>query len=226
MERIGSHALDVNEPKDAAIANAPLRIPPFATASHAYLIVAGILLGVLAGPAVLGRLAPAAHRAMFDGPDVAAIEAERDASETRFFEDVEGLDVTKQYVEDQIAQIRAVADAKIEDGRRRQIERVAVLSAALLLGLVVTMLLESVLAPEPDRQGRAVVPPTLGRLITVRYALAGLMVAVLLASPVVLWAMPLVFAGLVIVVALGAGLVPLGGGKAEPDPSHADDTNA
>jgi len=199
--------------KDHPINEPAFRIPPFPTASHVYLIVAGILLGVLAGPAVLGRLAPAAHRAVFDGPDVAAIENEREAAEQRFLADVEGIDVTPEYVQERLDEIQMVAEAKLEDGRRRQIERTAVLIAALVLGLLVAMILEAVLAPDAKPGERAEVPPSLGRLITVRYALAGLIVAVLVGSPVLLWALPKAFAVLVILVALVVGLIPLGSSK-------------
>jgi len=187
-----------------------VRIPPFPNASHVYLIVVGILLGVLAGPAVLGRFAPDAHRAVFDGPDIAAIDAEREQTEQRFLENVEGIDVTPEYMQERLDDIRMVAEAKLEDGRDRQIQRTAVLTVALMLGLLLTMILEAVLAPEARPGEKAEVSPTLGRLITVRYALAGLIVAVLVGSPILLWAMPKAFAVLVILVALVVGLIPLG----------------
>lgn len=196
--------------KDAPISESTYRIPPFPNASHVYLIAAGILLGVLAGPAVMGRFAPAAHRAVFDGPDIAAIESEREAAEARFLADVEGIDVTPDYVKERLDEIQVLAAAKLDDGHRRQIERAAVLTVALLLGLLLTMILEAALGPDAKPGERAQVPPTLGRLITVRYALAGLIVAVLVGSPVLLWALPKAFTVLVILVALVVGLIPLG----------------
>ncbi len=198
-------------PKDHPISNATLRIPPFPNASHVYLIVAGILLGVLAGPTVLGRFAPDGYRAVFDGPDLTAIETEREDAEARFLADVEGIDVTPDYVQERLDEIQMLAAAKIEDGQRRQLERAAVLVVALVLGLLLMMILEAVLAPDTKPGEAAEVPPTLGRLITVRYALAGLVIAVLVGSPVLLWAMPKAFAVLIILVALVVGLIPLGG---------------
>jgi hypothetical protein len=72
------------------------------------------------------------------------------------------------------------------------------------------MAIEPLRSPQPGAGQRAAIPPALARLKTVRYALLAAVLVVLLARPTLVTRATLLFAGLAVVVALLAGLVPLG----------------
>ena len=88
--------------------------------------------------------------------------------------------------------------------------RAASLVIALLLAIGVIMAIEPLRSPQPGAGQRAAIPPALARLKTVRYALLAAVLVVLLARPTLVTRATLLFAGLAVVVALLAGLVPLG----------------
>ncbi len=190
-----------------------MNLLPHATPAHAYLIVAAIVLGVLAGPGILGRAAPDLHRSVFGGADPtqaqAMLEAHR-AETTANLERMEAVGVTKIAVDEYLAQ-RANVETSIHRALgREQVLHIVPMTTAVVLVLLAVMILESVVAPLPDAAGRAVVSPTLGRLVTVRYGLIGLWVMLVLAQPATLWSLKPLFVALLLVVALAAGLTPLG----------------
>ena len=198
----------------------PLFIPPFATPAHAYLIVAGILLGVLAGPGVMKRLAPDWHRAFFHSVDLTQLENDHRDELDRFYDQITGTGVSKEYVDEQVAQIDMVYQAKLNAGRQAERHRVATLVLSLTFAIFLVMILEAVLSPDPragckDNATPTEASPVVGRLITIRYALAGLAVALLLASPGMLMSLPFGFLALLLAIALILGLIPLGR-KAHP----------
>lgn len=191
---------------------------PGATPSHAYLIVAGILLGVLAGPGVLGRVAPEIHRQLFGGPDPAQVQQTMQSHRERVNDQLDRLrdsGVSKEAVDEQMVQWAAEEEAIVRAFERQRTEGVLPKLVAVGLAIVVVMLIEAIFGVAPGADGRAVVWPSQARLVTVRYGLLGLGVMLVLAQPAVLAAVKPVFALILLAVALGAGLVPLGTGRAE-----------
>jgi hypothetical protein len=76
--------------------------------------------------------------------------------------------------------------------------------------MIAMMMLEALVGPDLRSKGPVEVSPALGRLVTSRYALTGLWLAVVIAQPKLLAQLPVVFAGLLIVVAAGSALMPMG----------------
>jgi hypothetical protein len=162
-----------------------------------YLIVAGLVLGLLLGPAVLGRLAPQRYLALF--PSVESARADLEAFDRNLSDLARQLAATGatgaaadelrvQMAPQRLPLVTALIEAKRSAGRL----------PAVTLALAALMVIEAA--------GGSVLAR---RLVTVRFALIALWIALLLAQPAALADVPIAFAGLVLVVALVAGLVPL-----------------
>ena len=82
------------------------------------------------------------------------------------------------------------------------------------VAVLALMLIETMLIAPPQGAGGRAVPPALGRLTTARYALAALLIALVLAQPAALKALPLGFVAIVTLAAAGFAMVPLGKRKA------------
>lgn len=193
---------------------------PHATPTHAYLIVVGIVLGVLAGPGVLGRFAPDVHRDLFGGLTAeqsqlldGKLQDHRDQMLDQL-KRLEGTGVSKDRVQERLDEFKIEEDAIRADIARQtqsaRLQGVLPMLMAVMLGVVAVVLLESVLGPQVDKRGRAVVLPLHGRLVTVRYGLLAVWTMLVLAQPAALLAMNPVFAIALVAVALVVGLVPLG----------------
>jgi hypothetical protein len=183
---------------------------PFPDHRDLYLLVAGILVGVLLSPAVMGQIAPSWQSEIFGG---ARIEQELDKLERDW-----------QRKQQTLADA-SVSQAAVKEARQRHLEtrnrlqqamiavrdqRAARLMVSIMLTLGLVMVLEALLAPQPEQgKRRAAVPRTLGRLKTVRYALLAIWAALLLARPGLLSQSTLIFTALLVIVALVVGLVPL-----------------
>jgi len=204
------------------IASDPRPIPllPHATPAHAYLIVAGIVLGVLAGPGVLGRLAPDVHRQLFGGLDAQQVEqldGLLEAHRSKTLEQIqrlEGTGVSQDRVTERLDEFAAEEELIRAQIARQQVQArtdgVMPMLMAVMLAVVAVVLLEAVLGPQVDAQGRAVVLPVHGRLVTVRYGLLAVWTMLVLAQPAAMLSLKPVFAIALIAVALAVGLVPLG----------------
>jgi hypothetical protein len=196
----------------ASSADKPTVVSPLPDHRHLYLLVAGVLIGILLSPAVAGRVLPQGWQTWFFGG--AEIEQRLEQIRDEAGQQIERLDeadANRETVQERVAE----NNHRIADARRRLVahrDRTAaryLLSLTLALGVV--MVLEAVLAPplQPGNQSRAAVSPAFGRLITVRYALLAVWVALLLMRPSLLGLGTLGFAAAVLAVALLLGLVPL-----------------
>jgi hypothetical protein len=243
------------------------------------MLVAGVVLGVLLGPAVLGRLAPDAYDRLFEGAgDLKRVEAARaeleklDTGETDFtktdqataafeaFDQANQLrqqrieDIKKQYElvgeegdsttiardeqiraveaeqQEDLAKLRlrltnikqdmrdrlmfelAQAQREVEQRQDAHLDKLLGMATVMLLLIVLLHTTEAILSPQRKEieEGKAVLPPVLSRLITVRYALAAGWLMLMLAQPVWLRRIDLTFGVVLLVVVLVAGLVPLG----------------
>lgn len=196
-------------------------VSPFPDTGGLYLLIAGIVLGVLLGPAVLGRVAPAVYRDVFvGGADIARELAGEQAEARQQLETLGNIGVTEEAIpeqvlgrEQQLVLLKAQLDqAQLDQAQRQRLGELTGWTAALMLAVIAVMMIEALVSPDVKAGAATNVPPTLGRLVTARYALAAIWIVIVLARPQLLTQVPILFAALLIVVALGAALVPLGGG--------------
>ncbi len=203
-----------DEPTADMPTDRPAVVSPFPDVGGVYLLVAGIVLGVLLGPAVFGRLAPSVYEEVFlGGGPIAQQLADEQAETDRQLQLLEQTGVTEVALTEQLAgreQAMVLLRAQLEEARRQRLGELKGLAGALMLALIGIMLIESLLGPDLSAKGPVRVNPALGRLITARYALAALWIALVLARPALLKQLPIGFVALLIVVALAAALVPLG----------------
>ncbi len=210
---------------------------------HLYMLVAGVLLGVLLGPAVLARLAPQAYDTMFLGSgDLSQLEqaqaelelflTDEDTRQARIDNILRQAEVLGDGDSAQIATQEQIAllmndfadeqerlESNIDTARvpilanqQAHREKLSGMLTMMLLLIVVILATEAILSPQRDEleAGKTTLPPALSRLITIRYALAAGWLMLMLAQPVWLKGIDLTFGGLLLVVVLIAGLVPLG----------------
>ena len=195
-------------------------VNPFPDLGGLYLLIAGIVLGVLLGPAVLGRLAPAVYEDAFvGGAELAQQIGEQIAATEAQIRTLDGTGVTPTAITEQLGQqdIQLIQlRAQLQQAQRDHLTTLAGWTTSLMLAVIAVMMIESLISPVPpdtsntQTQGRLVVSPAMGRLVAARYALCAVWIAIMLAQPKLLSQLPIVFAGLLIVVSVAAALVPLG----------------
>lgn len=189
-------------------------VNPFPDVGGLYLLVAGIVLGVLLGPAVLGRVAPSIYQDVFvGGGEIAKELIESQAETQRQLEALEATGVTDVALPEQVMareQQLVLLKAQLDQAQRDRLGELIGWTGALMLAVIAVMMIESLVSPDVSAGKTMKVPPALGRLITARYALAALWITIVLAQPALLKQLPILFVGLLVVVALAAALVPLG----------------
>lgn len=167
-----------------------------------YLIIAGIVVGLLLGPGVLGKLAPTAYDRLFVG--AAAIEKEQREIEAQLTRQIEGIvaaGASEAAVQEKLKEAdrrQAVLRQELENARQQRVGW----SAGTVLAILIVMIIETLIDPR-NLSLRA-------RLATARYGLIALWLALLLAQPSMGRSLPLLFAGLLAAIALLAALLPLG----------------
>ncbi len=194
-------------------------VNPFPDLGGLYLLVAGLLLGVLLGPAVLGRAAPSLYQQVFVGGGEVLQQIQDEQEKTRQqIEALEGSDVTEVAITEQLAgreQQLVLLKAQYEKARGERLGELTGWTSALMLAVIAIMLIESLLSPDVSEGKTLQVPTALGRLITARYALAALWITIAMAQPALLKQLPILFLALLVIVALAAALVPLGKKRAD-----------
>lgn len=204
----------MTEPDSAAKRNETVLPVPYATAGHLYLLVAGVLLGVALGPAVLGRLAPQTYDAWFVGGGEAAAQVVREeAGLTKQVELLRGIGVTAVAEEELLARETeriAPLKAQAEISRAERDRAVGGWLLSIVAALALLAVAEPLVMPEPREGGRVEVPRAMGGLVTARYALLAVWVMIAVAKPGILLQLPWPLVGTFIAVAAAAALVPLG----------------
>ncbi len=192
-------------------------VSPFPDHTSLYLLAAGILLGVLLSPGVLGRAAPALYENIFvGGSDIALQIAEDQALVDKQIRDLEQIGATDAAIPEHLIRLedrQVVLQAKHQQARAQRLNKLTGWTTALMLAVIAMMMLEALVSPETNADQTTAVSPALGRLVTARYALTALWLALAIAQPKLLAQLPILFAGLLIAVALTAALIPLGPGK-------------
>ncbi len=172
--------------------------------SHAYLLLVGAAVGLLAGPAVLGRVLPHVHERMFAfGPagyrEVEQARAEHQAGRER----LHATGVT----EIALIEYDAALGQRLDTLRHTHLRRMTGWLHALILALVVFMLLEPLAASRnPPSAGRSRLQLTLP---VAQYALLTAWLALVLAQPRLLAEVSALFVLILLLVVLGAAALPL-----------------
>jgi hypothetical protein len=196
------------DPKKNACVN------PFPDVGGLYLLIAGIVLGVLLGPALLGRVAPSVYQDVFvGGGEFTQQIAEEQAKTDKQLEALTDIGVTEAAIPEQAlagGQHLILLQARRDQAQRDRLSELTGWTSALMLAVIAVMMIESLVSPDVSAGKAMRVPPALGRLVTARYALAALWITVVLAQPALLKQLPILFVGSLVVVALAAALVPLG----------------
>lgn len=176
---------------------------------------------MLLGPGVLGRLAPNVYRDMFSAPQAAPLEQlyhQDKASFSQFLGDLKSSHASREQVRHRTRLWDRQLAALQVSLQHAQNARAAALAIALILATALTMLIETLLAPDPIGRAAVKVPAALSRLVTVRYALIAAWLAVVIARPVLLSRATIILAAIVALLTLIVGLVPLGPRKIKATP--------
>ena len=186
---------------------------PFPDLRDLYLIIAGIVVGILLSGAVLGNIAPNLHQRLFVG----GMQVQKNLEELREDkrEQIEALketDVSPVAVKEKLAAFDARDSQllrQLKQDRQAHQRWLMDRMTALVLAILAVMVLEAVVSP-PLQRGAVSVPSAVSRLVTVRYALIAVWVAMAVAQPAILRGVPMLFTALVIAIALAVAFIPLG----------------
>ncbi len=186
------------------------------------MIVAGVLLGLILSPAVLGNLAPSTYNRLFVGGEnvrqqIMSYQQTQQQDIQKKIKDIQSSDASKAAIAELRQRLLAgsgdAAKLKFQLATARA-EHFAMLIGrmnALVMALLAIMVLEVVVSPEAKAGRAVIVPRAVNRLITIRYALLALWIALGIARPALLARTPFIFVVLLIGVALLVAFIPLGG---------------
>lgn len=165
-----------------------------------YVLAAGLLLGLLLGPAVLGRVSPETYNHYFADYQVAADKlAMHDAHVNEILKKLVAADVTSVAM-DELVQTRSAEREPLEAAVER-----ARLSQGRLLAAMLAVLVFMIFETLPE----ATAILLRSRLAAARYALMALTLALLLAQPQLLKGMSMLFLSLLLATGLAMALMPL-----------------
>ena len=165
-----------------------------------YVLAIGLVLGILLGPAVLGKYAPATYEHYFgDVADAKVQWAKYDLSQEQVLQRLAEAQATSVALDEfkaahapqRLPLIEHYHQARHNQGRL----------IATLLGVVIIMVLETLPDPRAIR--------TRSHLATARYALMAVTLALVLAQPQLLVGISVVYLVLLLAAALTLALVPL-----------------
>ena len=208
------------------------------------MLVAGVVLGLVLGPTVLGQFAPQFYDPMFVGSgDTAELDAARadlddfktnsDRREAKINEiiaqyklvgsdddsiaiakDEQLVALTNAFADEQEAleQVLLSAQGEVTFRRQAHLDKLSGMATVILLLVVLLFAAEAIVSPQRDEieDGQAELSPLLSRLVTVRYGLMAGWLILMLAQPHWLSGIDPWFGGLLLLVVVVAGLVPLG----------------
>ncbi len=171
-----------------------------------YLLIVGIVLGILLGPAVLGRVSNGLYqKLMVAGAAQQQALDQFDSDTVTKLKNLASTGVTPVAV-DELARKRKAERKPLEQALQGAQFTQEARNAAVLLAILALMVFEAMLDPASIR-GLA---RWRGQLATARYALMALWLALLLADPTALEHVNILFVVLLVALGLGVALAPLG----------------
>jgi hypothetical protein len=194
---------------------------PFPGLRDVYVLAAGLLIGVLLGPAGLGRVSPGAYAELFAAGAVREAVVTQANDTALHLAAMRSTGVSGDAVDEHAAQREAEA-VVLRGALASAMDRRAL---GLILGvggaLFAVMLVEALVGPV-GRGGseRVRVPGVLARLVTLRYALLAVGLAVLVARPTLVLGLPWGFGLMLLVVGAAVAWVPLGRRAKAEAPGH------
>jgi len=174
-----------------------------------YILIAGLLLGLLLGPAVLGRATPQLYDRVFERGAFDRELADHDAETARLESNLLAGGVSSTGVEETLEGRATARQQILAQARWREAERVIGLTSGLVLALLAVMVIEAVVARDPADPEASEPPAWAARLPTVRYGLIALWLMLVLAQPLMLGTAAVQTAAAALVIGLLVGLVPL-----------------
>ncbi|MCG8510240.1 MAG: hypothetical protein MI741_13510 [Rhodospirillales bacterium] len=186
---------------------------PFADHRDLYLLVAGLVVGVLLSSAVLGRIAPKTYQSIFFG-DVAEVRAELEAFDEETTRQIEllsspELTVTPLAIEEKLIQ-RKLDKADLERKLDRAVNRTPAALFAITFAILAVMVAETLISPSLEQRQRTEISPAVARLVRLRYGLLAIWLAIIVARHDLLASFPIVMFILLLILAGVIGFVPLG----------------
>lgn len=190
---------------------------PFPDHRDLYVLIAGVVLGVLFSGAVLGNLAPNVYRQIFEGVGQEQVEEAQEAHAELQSEVMRLIqsNVSAEEIPRHLEQARLDDENPINIIRSSVEQRTAQFAgvlAALVLGVVLVMAIETQVTPLPQNS-RQEIKPIVGRLKNIRYALIAVALTIILAHPTLMKSIPWLFLIIMLAVGLALGLVPLKSSK-------------
>ncbi len=179
---------------EASESNVPPTPAASATAApssiHLYLLAAGILAGVLLGPAVLGRLAPGTHDAWFVGGGEQAKELARERAglegRLRMLEGVGVTDVAREELAAQETQRLAPLQAQVQAAQAERRRAIYGWLLGALAGVMLLSVAEAVVIPEGGASARPWQHRAARAAVGARFAALAVALAVVAAQPAIL----------------------------------------
>lgn len=172
-----------------------------------YILAAGLLLGVLLGPAVLGRVAPAAHASLFGGGPATQQLMKYEEETAAMVAALEATGVTPDAIDEQI-ELRSLQREAIRQARDAVMDRNAMMKINAAFALLAIMMLAEAIGKRSNKSGREL--HWQFWLMRARYLLAGFGLAIFVAQPAIFLALPAAGIGIALgVIGIVANLAPL-----------------
>ncbi len=203
-----SQSRDTGRPPHANLPGAPRTR---ASSGLALLLVAGVL-GVAAGPAGLGRVAPRVYeRVMFNSLDAQDALEQFDQEATQGRDRLQATGVTNDALtlfDESIKTDRRPLVQHVEHARARRTDQHTALASALVMAIVFVTVIESIAGRQ--HRSRSQTSALVEGLRTARVGLTGGWIFTVSAQPSVVAHVSVIFVALLITVAIGVSLIPLG----------------
>ncbi|WP_432799064.1 hypothetical protein [Poriferisphaera sp. WC338] len=205
---------------DAGTSNTKITdILPFPDHRDLYVLIVGLLLGIVLSANFLGAVAPNLYNKIFLGnlaERTAIIEYEKQVAPFKAELQAKQAAGENQQM-DQQTFMQIMAMQKEEQQLKANLVQASTAHTTGLLGIILTLVLavvavsviETQIVPN-TKNNRAEIPPSLGRLTRLRYVILAAILTIIIAQPNFISTVPITFAIILIGFILFAGLFPFG----------------